>query len=84
MGITRKQDEFPDALELAPEVEEQVQEIMDHYYSLRGWILETGLPSKEKLSEPGLEEEAEEFDSGGPYEDWAGVPRPATMPKWGS
>ena len=84
LGITRKQDKFPDALELAPEVEEQVQEIMDHYYSLRGWSLETGLPSKEKLSELGLEEEAEEFESGGPYEDWAGVPRPATMPKWGS
>ena len=47
---------------------------MDYYYALRGWELETGLPSQQKLHELGLEREAAELEEGMPYPDWEGPP----------
>ena len=33
----------------------QLKELLDEYYTYRGWSLETGLPTKDKLNELGLD-----------------------------
>jgi len=87
LGISRKQDKFPeyyykpkDAATpgITKEDEKIIKEIMDYYYSLRGWDLETGLPSMKKLNELGLVTEAKDLEKGMPYNDWEGPP----LSKW--
>jgi aldehyde:ferredoxin oxidoreductase len=88
LGISRKQDTFPEYFyaskdenthALTSAEDKTIKDVMDYYYSLRGWDLGTGLPPQEKLFELGLVKEAEEFKAGKPYEDWTGPP----LPKWG-
>jgi len=37
------------------------KEMLDEYYSLRGWTVDQGIPTKDKLTELGLEEVAEDL-----------------------
>jgi aldehyde:ferredoxin oxidoreductase len=63
-GMTRADDNLPKRLleEPLPEgpakghVVENLDELLDAYYELRGWDKETGNPTPEKLQELGLEE----------------------------
>ena len=41
---------------------EDVDKILDDYYDEHGWGIKTGIPTKEKLIELGLEEAAQELD----------------------
>lgn len=41
--------------------EKRLNLVMDDYYTMRGWHVETGIPKKEKLTELGLEDVAEEL-----------------------
>jgi aldehyde:ferredoxin oxidoreductase len=83
LGISRKQDKFPeyfyqsvgdDLRGLTLEDEKAIDEAMDYYYTLRGWNLETGQPTKAKADELGLETEWIALQNGGPYKDWEGPP----------
>ncbi len=60
-GFGRKDDTLPERLLTEPLTERaptgqvsRVPEMLDEYYTLRGWDLE-GIPTKEKLQELGLE-----------------------------
>ncbi|MBU7032692.1 MAG: aldehyde ferredoxin oxidoreductase family protein [Theionarchaea archaeon] len=65
-GITKKDDELPKRLLEDPvpsgPTKGQVctisDEFIEQYYTLRGWDLETGIPTEEKLLEMGLEDVA--------------------------
>jgi len=69
-GLSRKDDNYPDRLKYevmttgpaAKQVFEQEQ-LLDMYYEARGWGVETGVPTKSKLKELGLQF-AEEFGVG--------------------
>lgn len=83
LGISRKQDKFPeyfyqsegdDVRGLTGEDEKTIKDEMDYYYSLRGWDLETGQPTKAKADELGLKEEWTALQKGRPYKDWEGPP----------
>ena len=39
---------------------EKFEQMKDEYYEIRGWDKETGIPTREKLVELGLEDVAEE------------------------
>jgi aldehyde:ferredoxin oxidoreductase len=87
LGISRKQDKFPkyyyeskdkETPGITEADEKTIEEEMDYYYTLRGWDLETGLPSREKLDQLGLGREAEQLAEDMPYDDWKGPP----LPKW--
>lgn len=45
--------------------EEKFERTIDEYYELRGWNKETGLPTKQKLSEVGLDEIADGLEERG-------------------
>ncbi len=67
MGLTRANDRLPKAL-LEPYNEggaagfvPDLPAMLDAYYEARGWDKETGRPSKEKLSELGLDEVAKDL-----------------------
>jgi aldehyde:ferredoxin oxidoreductase len=71
LGLTRANDKLPKAL-LEPYAEGgsagydiPFDEMMQAYYAARGWEMETGYPTKEKLSELGL--------------DWVDLPRSAII-----
>jgi len=36
------------------------EQMKDEYYDIRGWVKETGVPTREKLEELGLSDVAEE------------------------
>jgi aldehyde:ferredoxin oxidoreductase len=83
MGISRNQDKFPeyfyqsdgdDVRGLTEEDEKVINEEMDYYYTLRGWDLETGQPTRMKAEELGLETEWIALQQGGPYKNWEGPP----------
>ena len=83
LGISRKQDKFPEyfyqsegdaLLGLTLEDEKTIDEEMDYYYTLRGWDLETGQPTKEKSDELALGAEWIALQNGRPYKDWEGPP----------
>ena len=40
---------------------EELKQMLDEYYTARGWDLNTGVPTKEKLAELGLEYVADEM-----------------------
>jgi aldehyde:ferredoxin oxidoreductase len=64
-GFTRKDDTLPERLMTEPLKEgpckgsliseEELSSMLDEYYVARGWDLDTGIPTKEKLIELGLE-----------------------------
>ncbi len=67
-GITRADDRLPRRFSEEPSPSGnaegetiQLEAMLDEYYELRGWDLEKGWPTKEKLAELGLEEAAEEL-----------------------
>ncbi len=67
-GITRKDDSLPERLTKEPAPlgipKGQVVELdtmLDEYYQYRGWDKKTGRPTKKKLKELGLEEEAKKL-----------------------
>jgi aldehyde:ferredoxin oxidoreductase len=39
----------------------ELTQLLDEYYTARGWNVETGAPTKEKLSELGLDYTAEQL-----------------------
>jgi aldehyde:ferredoxin oxidoreductase len=41
--------------------EEDLKVMLDEYYTVRGWNLDTGIPSREKLVELGLEYVADQL-----------------------
>ena len=68
-GMTRKDDNWPDRLYDEPVKDgpykgtvlsrEKVDELLDDYYEVRGWDKKTGIPTREKLHELEMDEEAE-------------------------
>ena len=67
MGLTRANDKLPKAL-LEPSADggsegfvPDIQGMLLTYYDARGWDLDTGRPSREKLSELGLEDVAKDL-----------------------
>jgi aldehyde:ferredoxin oxidoreductase len=67
MGLTRANDRLPKAL-LAPFLDggsagfsPDLEGMLYAYYEARGWDMETGKPSREKLIELGMEEVAEDL-----------------------
>jgi len=67
-GITRKDDSLPDRLTKVPGPKGaskgqvvELDQMLDEYYTERGWDLETGLPTEKKLVELGLEDIAEDL-----------------------
>lgn len=69
-GITRKDDRFPNTLlpmTLAGITvdENTMDSLLNEYYEERGWDVETGKPTKEKLVALGLENAANELKSSG-------------------
>ncbi|MFC1994864.1 aldehyde ferredoxin oxidoreductase family protein [Chloroflexota bacterium] len=68
-GFTRKDDTLPTRFLTEPmpdgSAKGQVihlEPMLDEYYRLRGWDIDSGLPTKEKLVELGLEEIADELE----------------------
>lgn len=67
-GITRKDDQLPDRLTKEPapvgpskgQVVE-LDQMLDEYYTERGWDLETGIPLKKTLKRLGLEKEGKDL-----------------------
>jgi len=71
-GITRKDDTLPKRFtEPLPEgpykgqaySREELEKMLEYYYELRGWDKETGIPTREKLEELGLEYVAKELEN---------------------
>ena len=69
LGITRRDDTLPERFTKEPmpagPAKGQVVNLdvmLDEYYTLRGWDLKTGLPTREKLVELGLEDVADELE----------------------
>ena len=70
-GFTRADDRFPERLMTEPLkggaskgqliTEEDLKVMLDEYYTVRGWNLDTGIPSREKLVELGLEYVADQL-----------------------
>ncbi len=70
-GLTRKDDNWPDRFYEEPLPEgpakgtvlsrDTIERLLDEYYELRGWDKRTGLPTREKLSELGLTDVANEL-----------------------
>ncbi|MBI5116427.1 aldehyde ferredoxin oxidoreductase family protein [Candidatus Poribacteria bacterium] len=64
-GFTRKDDSLPERLMTEPMKggpcdgslisQKELDLMLDEYYTARGWDLETGIPTKEKLADLGLE-----------------------------
>lgn len=71
-GFSRKDDIFPekwfeepthlDYYEKVKITKEIAYGLLDDYYRERGWSLETGIPSRDKLIELGLEDVVEDFE----------------------
>jgi aldehyde:ferredoxin oxidoreductase len=64
MGLTRANDKLPKAL-LTPYADggsegfvPDIDAMLASYYDVRGWDVETGRPSREKLSELGMDDVA--------------------------
>jgi aldehyde:ferredoxin oxidoreductase len=53
---------------------EILNEMLNRYYSQRGWDVATGIPSYQKLEQLGLDYVAEEFRRNLPYPEWNGPP----------
>jgi len=71
-GLTREDDKLSKAYrdrfqpggKPAPELgfnEEELEKMKDDYYRLRGWNLETGMPTRETLEKYGLQDVAEKL-----------------------
>ncbi len=71
-GITRRDDTLPERFTREPMPEGpgrgqvvDLERMLDEYYELRGWDLETGFPTRERLEELGLSDVAEELAGAG-------------------
>ena len=72
-GLTRKDDEWPARFYEEPIADgvakgtvlsrEKMEGLLDEYYELRGWNQTTGVPTREKLVELGLDDVADELSS---------------------
>jgi len=70
-GFTRADDTLPDRLMTEPikageskgQVisKEELTQMLDEYYAARGWDVKTGAPTREKLSELGLDYVADQL-----------------------
>ena len=70
-GVTKKDDTWPDRFfnECLPEgpakgavlSRDTIGQVLNEYYELRGWDKRTGLPTKEKLIELGLNDIADDL-----------------------
>ncbi len=68
LGITRKDDNLPkrltdDPAPIGPSAGEvvELEQMLDEYYKVRGWDVETGVPLPETLERLGLQEEAKDI-----------------------
>ena len=68
LGLTRKDDTLPDRMLKEPMPDGfakgqvvNLEPMLDEYYAFRGWSRQTGLPTREKLVELGLEDIADEL-----------------------
>ncbi len=71
-GIGKKDDYLPERIRKVPEFGKyssiaecgikDYQRMLDEYYQARGWSLETGIPTKEKLQELGLGASVKDID----------------------
>lgn len=71
-GFTRKDDDWPARFYEEPLFEgpakgstlfkDKISSLLDEYYELMGWEKDTGLPTREKLVDLGLEEVSEELE----------------------
>ena len=78
-GVTRKHDRLVQRPEAkgTPEGEEERKDheaMLTEYYKLRGWDLETGIPTMATLERLGLGHVADELERHGVYPDWDGPP----------
>jgi aldehyde:ferredoxin oxidoreductase len=69
LGLTRKDDALPDRITKEPMPDGfakgqvvDLQPMLDEYYGFRGWDKHTGLPTRKKLMELGLEDIAIELE----------------------
>ena len=70
-GFTRADDTLPEKILTEPLKEgaskghfiskEELETMLDEYYNARGWALDTGVPSRKKLTELGLEYVADQL-----------------------
>jgi len=68
-GLTRKDDTWPDRFYTEPLPEgpakgavlsrDEIEQLLDEYYELRGWDKTRGIPTKEKLIQLGLRDIAD-------------------------
>jgi aldehyde:ferredoxin oxidoreductase len=77
-GIKRKHDRLVlrPHLKGTKEGEEEMEnhvKLLSEYYSMRGWDLETGVPTRSRLEGLGLKHVADELESRS-YPDWDGPP----------
>lgn len=72
-GATKKTD-CPPPRAFIEEVtsHEAIERMLNRYYRLRGWDLKTGIPSRSKLIELGLDYVADELAANTPYPEWDG------------
>jgi aldehyde:ferredoxin oxidoreductase len=78
-GITRKHDRLPQrpSMKGTPEGRKELvkhERMLTEYYKLRGWNIETGIPTRGTLERLGLKCVADELESHGPYPEWDGPP----------
>ncbi len=76
-GLDRKDDTWPERFFTEPLPEgptqgsvlskEKIEQLLDEYYMLRGWDVKTGLPTKEKLTELGLNDILADLIKSGRY-----------------
>jgi aldehyde:ferredoxin oxidoreductase len=76
-GITRKHDRLPQrpSTKGTEEGKKELQaheQMLTEYYKLRGWNVETGIPTRERLEQLGLRYVADELESHIPYPEWDG------------
>jgi len=70
-GLTRKDDDYPARYYEEPvnggptkgsvAIREVTDKLLDEYYGIRGWDIQTGIPTREKLIDLGLADVAEEI-----------------------
>ncbi|MFC1934859.1 aldehyde ferredoxin oxidoreductase family protein [Chloroflexota bacterium] len=74
-GLTRKDDCWPDKFYKEPMPDgpskgavlsrDEVDRVLDEYYELRGWDKKTGLPTRKKLADLGLDDIADDLQKRG-------------------
>jgi aldehyde:ferredoxin oxidoreductase len=80
LGITRKHDwpppksftPVPGKPNLKTTDPKILEQLLDNYYTARGWDLKTGIPTRKRLEELRLGYVADELEAHMPYPEWTG------------